>query len=80
MGVATTRAPNGLGPPNPTKKLAHWMDLLGQQLSRNRVFEIYRGEPPFELPHLWPKNSDGDRLEFLGHFWQENGRGHHARP
>ena len=28
MGVATTHAPNDLGVPNPTKKLAHWMDLL----------------------------------------------------
>ena len=27
MGVATTRALYGLGPPNPTKK---WVDLLGQ--------------------------------------------------
>ena len=27
MGVAITRAPNGLGPQNLTKKLAHWMDL-----------------------------------------------------
>ena len=44
MGVATTLAPNGLGPPNPTKKLAHWMDLLGQPLSRNHIFKILRGE------------------------------------
>ena len=35
MGVATTRAPHGLGPPNPTNKLAHWVDLLGQPLFRN---------------------------------------------
>ena len=26
MGVATTRTLNGLGPPNPTRKLAHWVD------------------------------------------------------
>ena len=32
MGVATTFAPNGLGPPNPTIKLADWMKLLGQLL------------------------------------------------
>ena len=49
MGVATTRAPNGLGPPNPTKKMARWMDLLGQPLSRNHVFEILRGEPPLTI-------------------------------
>ena len=46
MCVATTRAPNGLWPPNPTKKLAHWADLLGQPLSRKHVFEIFKGEPP----------------------------------
>ena len=27
MGVATTRPPNGLGPPKPTKKLAYWANL-----------------------------------------------------
>ena len=41
MGVATTRAHNGLGPPNPTKKLARWVDLLDQPLSRNHVFKIF---------------------------------------
>ena len=46
MGVATTRAPNSLGPPNPTRKFAHWVDLLVQPLSRNHVFEIFRGVPP----------------------------------
>ena len=29
MGVSTTVAPKGLGLHNPTKKLAHWEDLLG---------------------------------------------------
>ena len=33
IGVAITSAPNGVGPPNPIKKLAHWVDLLGQPLS-----------------------------------------------
>ena len=42
MGVATTRAPNGLGPPKFTKKLADWADLFGRLLSRNLVFEIFR--------------------------------------
>ena len=45
-GVATTRTLNDLGPPNPTKKLAHCLDLLGQPLSRNDDFELYRCEPP----------------------------------
>ena len=33
MGAVKTRLTNGLGPPNPTKKLAHWVNLLGQPLS-----------------------------------------------
>ena len=28
MGVTTKRNPGGLAPPNPTKKLAHWVDHL----------------------------------------------------
>ena len=35
----------GLGSPNPAKKLAHWVDPLGQPLSRDQVFEIFKGEP-----------------------------------
>ena len=46
MSVATTRAHNGPGPPNPTKKLANYVDLLGQLLSWNHVFEIFSGETP----------------------------------
>ena len=37
MGVATTRAPNSLGPPKPTKN-------LGQLLSRNHGFKIFKPE------------------------------------
>ena len=40
------RAPNSRGPQDPTEKLAHWVDLLGQPLSRNNVFDIFRGESP----------------------------------
>ena len=46
MGVATTHAPNSMGPPNPSKKSVHWVDLLDQPLSLNPVFEIFRPEPP----------------------------------
>ena len=49
MRVATTRAPNYLGPTNPIKKLAHWVDLLGQPLPPNHVFEVFWGEPPCPL-------------------------------
>ena len=46
MGAATTAAPYGFWATNPTKKLAHWIYLLGQPLSRNRVFQNFSGEPP----------------------------------
>ena len=48
--MAATVAPRGLGPQDPTKNLAHWVDLLGQLLSRKNVFEIFGSEPP--LPPL----------------------------
>ena len=41
MGVAATVAPKGLGPQDPTKKLAHWVELLGQPLSRKPVFRNF---------------------------------------
>ena len=46
MGVITIRASNGAGSPNPTKKLVHQVDLLGQPLSRNNDLEFSRFEPP----------------------------------
>ena len=46
MGAAITAAPYGCWATNPTKKLAHWVYLLGQPLSRNRVFQNFSGEPP----------------------------------
>ena len=46
MGAATTAAPYGFWATNPTKKLAHWVYLLGQPLSQNRVFQNFSGEPP----------------------------------
>ena len=45
MGVAATVVPKGLGLQVPTKKLAHWVDLLGQPLSRKLVFKKIRSEP-----------------------------------
>ena len=44
--MATTAAPYGFWATNPTKKLAYWVYLLGQPLSRNRVFQNFSGEPP----------------------------------
>ena len=38
MGMATISAPYGLGPSYLTKKLANWVELLGQLLSSNHVF------------------------------------------
>ena len=56
MGVATTAAPYGFWATNPTKKLAHWVYLLGQPLSRNRVFQNFSGEPPplIARQEVWP--------------------------
>ena len=46
MGVAATLVPKGLGPQDPTKKLAHWVDLLGQPLTRNLFSKISGLNPP----------------------------------
>ena len=46
MGVAATPAPKGLGPQNPTKKLAHVGVLLGHLLSQNRVPKLSDPGPP----------------------------------
>ena len=45
-GRGPTLAHKGLGSQNPTKKLIHWVDLLGQPLTRIHVSEIWRLEPP----------------------------------
>ena len=58
MGAATTAAPYGFWATNPTKKLAHWVYLLGQPLSRNRVFQNFSGEPP-PLNHSAGKHDRG---------------------
>ena len=39
--MATTAAPYGFWATNSTKKLAHWVYLLGQPLSRNRFFQNF---------------------------------------
>ena len=46
MGVAATLAPKGLGSPDPTKKFAHWVELLGQPLFHKNVIETLGPEPP----------------------------------
>ena len=46
MAIMIMMAINGLGPLNPTKKLAHLLNLLSQLLTQNRVFEISRPELP----------------------------------
>ena len=52
MGMATTHALMVQGPSDPTKKLANLVDLLGQPLSRNHVFAIFRPEPPHAEPPM----------------------------
>ena len=50
MGVAATPALKGLGPQNPTKKLAHVGIILGHQLSQNRVPKHSDpGPPPLKM-------------------------------
>ena len=39
MGVVATLAPKGLGSRDTTKKFAHWLELLGQPLSKKNVYE-----------------------------------------
>ena len=56
MGVGATLAPKGLGPETPTKKWAHWVDLISQPLS---VFKIFEPEPPSPPPHPLSKFRDG---------------------
>ena len=63
MGAATTAAPYGFWATNPTKKLAHWVYLLGQPLSRNRVFQNFSGEPP--LNELLPLSTSSRRNSLL---------------
>ena len=46
MGVAATVAPMDLGPQDPSKKLAQWVERLGQPLSRNHIFKVFGPEPP----------------------------------
>ena len=53
MSVAATVAPTGLGPQDPPKKLAQWVDLLGQLLSRKNVFEIFGPEPSPPLNRVY---------------------------
>ena len=70
MGVATTPASNDLGPPNPTKKLTHWVELLGQPLSRNHVFVILRGETP---PPPWSLSKVSQLIIIIGNYMRNIG-------
>ena len=45
MGVAATVAPKGLGPQDPTKNSAQWLDLLDRLSSRKHVFKIFGTDP-----------------------------------
>ena len=71
MGVAATPASNGLGPQNPTKKLAHVGVFFGHLLSQNRVPKL-SNPPPLTIgsifehcPVVWRPSSESsiNRLE-----------------
>ena len=49
MGVAPLPICMGRGFQNPTKKLTHWLDLLGTPLSRNLVSDFFGGPTPAPL-------------------------------
>ena len=49
MGVGAILAPKDLGPQNPTNKWTHWVDLMGQALSRKPVFNIFGPVPPLRV-------------------------------
>ena len=53
MGVAATLAPKGLGLQDPTKKLSHRVELLGQPLSQKNVFENLGPEPPLIVQKIY---------------------------
>ena len=53
MGVAATLAPKGMGPQDPTKKLAHVGVLLGHLLSQNRVSELSDPGPPLNYQKIY---------------------------
>ena len=44
-------APKGLGPQDPSKTLAHRVELVGQPLSQKKVFENLGPQPPL---NFWP--------------------------
>ena len=48
MGVAATPAPKGLGPQNPTKKLAYVGIFMGHLLCKNRVRKLSDPGPPLK--------------------------------
>ena len=49
IGVAATVAQKGLGPQDPTKNLANWVDLFGQPLTRKLVFKNFGPESNIKM-------------------------------
>ena len=56
MGVAATRAPSGLGPPNLTKKLAHWVELLDYHIKQLILI------PNFKWTSMWRSGHESPHL------------------
>ena len=54
-------------------QLAHWLNLLGEPLSQNLVFKLFRPEPPPLPPYTTiisrPKLQDLSILEYLYYTW-----------
>ena len=56
MGVAAQLVPKGLYAINPTNKLSHWMDILGQLLSQNDVFQNFEALKLSQKNDVWTLN------------------------
>ena len=45
MDIVNMPTQKSLDPQNPTKELTHLVDLLGQLISRNSIFDSFRSQP-----------------------------------
>ena len=50
VGVVATVVSKGLGPQDPTKKLAYRVDPLDQKISRKSIFKNFGHEPHLHPP------------------------------
>ena len=68
--VAATVAPKGLEPQDPTKALDHWVDFLGEPLSRKLGSKNFGPEPPPPPNKKKEKNSYDKLLDYCNYPYQ----------